>query len=141
MAQQQSETEASHRLEEYEVLSEDRREAIHIFVQAAGLATVIIGFGLDFLTKAKSPWDAGIAGTLGLAFFKVFLPVADKCRAHDEKIHARLDILASELKIDGVVPTRYIFDSVYKLGGFLAIAWVLAMFVAIWRTGGLSRFF
>ena len=59
-----------HALDEYMVLSEDRRQAVHIFVNAAGLATAIVGFGLNYLVQVeRTKWQVLGAGLAGLVFF------------------------------------------------------------------------
>ena len=120
-------------LAEYKILSEDRREAVKIFVNATWIATVIIGFSLKYLVETKSKFEVIGLGGLGLAFFGTLLPIALRCRRHDSAIHARLNNLGKKLQMQEVMETRYIFNSVFIIGGFLLVTMLSILAVRLWR--------
>ena len=63
-------------LKEYEILSDDRRHAVQIFVQAVLVGAAVLGVAFTFLVAAKARSEAHVFGGLGLMLIAYFEIVA-----------------------------------------------------------------
>jgi hypothetical protein len=122
-------------LEEYKILSEDRREAVHIFINATTLTTAIVGLALNRMITTASRRELLLGTALGLVFFTALVPIALVCRQHDQEIHVRLVELGRALGMQKVISTRYIFNSALVLGLFLCLAWIIVALLRLQNFG------
>ena len=116
------------KLKEYEILSEDRRRGIDIFLKGVVIAAAFLGINFKFLLDSTTRPEILLSGSCGVVLLLFFHAVVWRCRRHVEQLHASLDEIAKELGLNPIISTRYIFNIVWIFTGIILFSWI-AIFV------------
>ena len=77
-------------LKEYDVLSEDRRRAVEIYIKGVLIVAAIYAFGIKLLIDSTNLLTIIIIGAIGLIMIPFQIVYWSKCRKHDQNINLRL---------------------------------------------------
>lgn len=124
------------RLKEYEILSNDRRVAIDIFLKAVLLAAAFLAVAFKLLLDSKTVTDVVSRGAIGFVLIAFFLLVIFPCRQHDSALNASLNRVSNLLGIEPVISTKYIFDVVLGLASIVLVSWLVICGVLFLERGG-----
>jgi len=112
------------KLTEYQVLSEDRRRAVEIFMKGFLVVVAVIAFGFKSVLDAADISSVVIFGAAGIVIAIVGHIWLFKCRRHDLAINERLNQIAQACDFRPVVSTQYIFNGAWIRGGIIGIVWI-----------------
>jgi len=112
------------KLIEYEVLAEDRRRAIEIFLKGFAISVAIMAFGFKLLMDAKDIIFVIIITITGLLIGILGAFYLFKCRQHDFEMSKRLNEIAKKHDFSSVISTRYIFNVAWLVSLIIGIAWI-----------------
>lgn len=119
------------KLIEYEVLSEDRRRAVEIFLKGFLIAVGIMAFGFKLLIDAKDILSLIIIGSGGLLIGIIGALYLYKCRQHDLAIFNRLNEIAKMCDFSLVISTQYIFNVAGFVSLIIGSAWISVVIIMI----------
>ena len=120
-------------LKEYEVLSEDRRRAVEIFLKGFIITSGIFAFGLKLLLDTKSMGSLLVVGISGFVFVIIGVCYLIKCRKHDQAIRTRLNKIISNLEMAPIICTKYIFDVALLVSALLATILTIILIIRIFE--------
>ena len=109
---------------EYQVLSEDRRRAVEIYIKGVLIAFAIIAFGIKMMidaTEIKNILIIGVSGLLIGALSNFFYL---KCIRTDRLINSRLNEIANAYELQPISSTKYIFHAAYVGAVIVGLVWI-----------------
>jgi hypothetical protein len=118
-------------LKEYEVLSEDRRRGVDIFLKGFIIACGIIAFGFKLLMDTQDIYALLVVSISGLVFGSIGFPYWLKGKKHDYAIRKRLNEIATKLELAPIISTGYIFDVTVISAILIAGSWIAMTFVRV----------
>jgi len=119
---------ASYKLKEYEILSEDRRRAVEIFLKGMVVGGAFLAVLIKFLIDATTLMQVLLFGLSGIAIIIFWHWIIVRCRRHAYGLNKSLDELVKDLKLHPVISTNYIFDTT-RIAGFIITGLWLALFI------------
>jgi hypothetical protein len=120
-------------LKQYEVLSEDRRHAITIFVQAVLLSLAVVGFVSKHLYDATQLRDVLTTGIIGLLFLGFCHVATWKCRKYHVALIKILGESARNCDLQSPLSTVFIFDTAWAMCTLLSGGWLVLFFLKVFR--------
>lgn len=118
-------------LKEYEVLSEDRRRAVEIFLKGVIIATALIGFGFKYMLETKDLRFCVSIGTCGILFIFLCHYSIYFCRRHILELHRRLNEITQSLGAAKVIHTQYILNIVWVTCVVISAAWIIGFILVL----------
>ena len=120
---------------EYQVLSEDRRRAVEIYIKGVLVAFAILAFGIKLMIDVVEMQNLLVIGISGLLIGILSNYFYVKCVGTEKAIHFRLNEIAETYKFQPVSSTKYIFVAGYVGALLVGLAWIFIFVLKIIELG------
>ena len=111
-------------LKEYEILSEDRRRAVDIFLKGILLGAAFAAVLFKYLLDSTGVDEGVVAAASGVGVAALYQVLIWKSAQHDELLNTRLNELANELGLAPVIATRSIFRFTWVFVTIVSVAYL-----------------
>ena len=118
-------------LKQFEILSEDRRQAVTIFVQAIVLSLAIIGYLFKNLYDINLLEDKLFIGIMGIIFLSFCHIAVWQSRRYHIMLMKALNECARENEFQSPLSTIFIFNISWVLCLLLTVCWLFLFFLKI----------
>ena len=113
------------KLKSYEILSEDRRRGLELFLKGLTIFLILYGVGLKTLLDSKDLFNARILACSGFAIL-FFSHMAIWKSIHFNTItHGQIERLCEDFKLPSPFNVRFLYIAVWGLMFVLSIIWVV----------------
>ena len=112
------------KFKEYEILSEDRRRAIEIYMRGLIIVIAVYGIGVKIMIDQSSLLNIIIIGSIGAIISPLGLIYGNCCKNHNDKLYKNLNEIAKDLELIPIISTNYIFNAIFIGGIVLTFFWI-----------------
>ena len=118
-------------LKEYEILSEDRRRAIEIFLKGMLIAIGIIAYGFTILYNSNNFFSLILIGPSGIAIGITGIFSWTYCFKHISKLENNLNNICANKNYKNIISTKYIFKTSLIILIIIGIVWLMMIIIKI----------
>ncbi len=130
---------ASDKLKEYEILSEDRRRAIEIFLKGVVVCGAFLAILVKFLLDATTKSQVLLFGLSGIVVIVFWHGLIWRCRKHAYGLNEILNKVVKTLSFQPVISTNYIFNITWWAMVIVTVLWLILFFFMLFSSIGSGR--